>query len=460
MKNQTSVFVRFGIASLAILLLLGGFSAVAFAQGGNGSISGTVTDPKGLAVTDANVVVKNVDTGVATPLPTNSAGVYTAPYLQPGNYEISATKSGFETASQTMIVLHVGDKLTIDLQLPLQGQTSTITVTTEAPLVETEKTESSQTVSENQVSGLPLVTRRWENFALLTPAVTTDGTSGLTSFRGLSSLYNGNSVDGANNTQAFFSEARGRAIIVTYVYSPDSIKEFQVASSNYSAEFGQAAGGTVNAVTRSGTNDLHGDLFWNFRYPTLNALDPFGKARGTLTQTVHQQNQFGGSVGAPIIKDKLWFFGTYDGFRKSNPILYLSTTSNATINGFTCPGSVSATTACRVPTSAPVVCLRFTFARSSRSWAHESWVSAWRSTTRVFASSRSRSASCCCTAASFDCSDATNEGCAVGECGLGGAACWGDAPLAGPATNNAAASHAHASVRDVSRIRASTATST
>jgi hypothetical protein len=342
MKNQTSVFVRFGIASLAILLLLGGFSAVAFAQGGNGSISGTVTDPKGLAVADANVVVKNTGTGVATPLPTNSSGLYTAPYLQPGNYEISATKSGFETASQTMIVLHVGDKLTIDLQLPLQGQTSTITVTTEAPLVETEKTESSQTVSENQVSGLPLVTRRWENFALLTPAVTTDGTSGLTSFRGLSSLYNGNSVDGANNTQAFFSEARGRAIIVTYVYSPDSIKEFEVASSNYSAEFGQAAGGTVNAVTRSGTNDLHGDLFWNFRYPTLNALDPLGKARGTLTQTVHQQNQFGGSVGTPIIKDKLWFFGTYDGFRKSNPILYLSTTPNSVINAFVCPATATA----------------------------------------------------------------------------------------------------------------------
>ena len=142
MRNQRSVFTRFGVVSLAILLLLGGFSVAAFAQGGNGSISGTVTDPKGLGVADANVVVKNTETGVATPLPTNSAGVYTAPYLQPGNYEISATKSGFETASQTMIVLHVGDKLTIDLQLPLQGQTSTITVTTEVPLVETEKTES------------------------------------------------------------------------------------------------------------------------------------------------------------------------------------------------------------------------------------------------------------------------------------------------------------------------------
>jgi hypothetical protein len=193
------------------------------------------------------------------------------------------------------------------------------------------------------VDGLPLVARRWENFVLLTPAVTTDGTSGLSSFRGISGLYNGNSVDGANNTQAFFSEARGRAIIVAYVYSPDSVKEFEVAASNYSAEYGQAAGGVVNAVTKSGGNQLHGDLFYDLRYPSLNALDPLGKHNGVFTQTVHQQNQFGGSVGGPIIKDKLFFFGTYDGFRKVNPILYLSSTPTAAINAFVCPAGVTAT---------------------------------------------------------------------------------------------------------------------
>jgi len=96
-------------------------------------------------------------------------------------------------------------------------------------------------------------------------------------------------------------------------------------------------------VTRSGTNNLHGDLFYNLRYPTLNALDPVGKSRGIFTQTVHQQNQFGGSIGAPIMKDKLFFFGTYDGFRKVNPILYTSSASNSTINGFACPAAASAT---------------------------------------------------------------------------------------------------------------------
>jgi len=315
----------------------------AMAQTATGTITGTVTDPQGLAMADVSVGVHNIDTGIQTPYPTNASGLYVAPYLQPGNYEVTATKTGFETVVNKGIVLHVGQTLTINIEMPLQAQQASITVTEEAPLIETEKTEESQVVSENQVEGLPMVARRWENFVLLTPAVTTDGSSGLSSFRGISGLYNGNSVDGANNTQAFFSEARGRAIIVAYVYSADSIKEFEVAASNYSAEYGQAAGGVVNAVTKSGGNELHGDLFYNLRYPSLNALDPLGKSQGILTQTVHQQNQFGGSVGGPIIKDKLFFFGTYDGFRKVNPILYTSTSKPSGIEAFQCPATASAT---------------------------------------------------------------------------------------------------------------------
>jgi hypothetical protein len=349
MRHQTSVFVRLWVASLAILLILGGFSAAAFAQGGTGTITGTVTDPKGLAVPDAKVSILITDTGIERPLATTDAGVYTATFLQPGHYQVSVSKDGFSTWVRKDLILQVGQTLTIDAPLNVGTSVQQVTVTGEAPLIEPDRTEQSQTVSQNQVDGLPMVARRWENFVLLTPAVTTDGTSGLSSFRGISGLYNGNSVDGANNTQAFFSEARGRAIIVSYVYSPDSIREFEVSASNYSAEFGQAAGGVVNAVTKSGTNDLHGDLFWNLRYPDLNALDPLGKSKGIFTQTVHQQNQFGGSVGTPIVKDKLFFFGTYDGFRKVNPILYTSTTPTTStstvtgINDFTCPASATAT---------------------------------------------------------------------------------------------------------------------
>jgi len=341
---RTSVFA----VGLGLLTLILFSSFRTFAQTATGAITGTVTDPNGLAMGDVAITVHNDDTGVDTALTTNDAGIYNAPYAQPGNYEVTASKTGFQNTVTKGISLHVGDRITINLQMPLQTQQATVTVTESAPLIETQKSSSEQAVDQNLVDGLPLVTRRWEQFTLLTPGVTTDGTGGLTSFRGISALYNGNNVDGANNTQAFFSEARGRSIIVTYVYSPDSVREFQVSTSNYSAEYGQAAGGVVNAVTRSGTNQLHGDLFYDLRYPSLNALDPLAKSRGTLTQTVHQQNHFGGSAGGPVIKDKLFFFGTYDGFRKVNPILYTSTTPfNTTgttvgINQFVCPATATA----------------------------------------------------------------------------------------------------------------------
>jgi outer membrane receptor protein involved in Fe transport len=334
----TCVFALFLFAIVSVATL-----PVSKAQTATGGISGIVTDPNGLATADAAVTVKNTDTGAETTYTSNGAGLYAAPYLQPGHYEVSVSKAGFTTVTFQNVVVHVGDTLTLDAKLPLQSQSTSITVTDETPLLESNKTSQEQVVSETLVDGLPIAARRWENFVLLTPAVTTDGNSGLSSFRGISGLYNGNSVDGANNTQAFFSEARGRAIIVSYVYSADSIQEFQVSNSNYSAEYGQAAGGVVNAVTKSGTNQWHGDLFYDLRYPDLNALDPFSKTRGIFTQTVHQQNQFGGSTGGPIVKDKLFFFGTYDGFRKVNPILYTSTTPTPTINGFVCPTAVDPT---------------------------------------------------------------------------------------------------------------------
>jgi hypothetical protein len=339
MELSLSKVILFAICLFAASL----WPQAAMAQTATGSITGAVTDPSGLPIPDAAILVRNADTNTQTHYSTNNVGVYVAPYVQPGNYAVTTGKQGFQTVLHQNVVVHVGEIVTINVRMPVQGSTTSVTVTEQAPVLELDKTEQSQTVSQNQVEGLPIANRRWENFVLLTPAVTTDGNSGLSSFRGLSSLYNGNSVDGANNSQAFFSEARGRAIIVSYVYSADSIREFQVATSNYSAELGQAAGGVVNAVTKSGTNQLHGDLFYNLRYPDLNALDPLGKSHGIFTQTVHQQNQFGGSVSAPIIKDKLFFFGTYDGFRKVNPILYTSTQPNSTIAGFACPLNVTAT---------------------------------------------------------------------------------------------------------------------
>jgi hypothetical protein len=330
---------RFRAFMLAVLCLAGLFASVALAQTtGAGTINGTVTDASTSVVPDVTVVVKNTNTGVERTYATSSGGIYTAQFMQPGNYQITATKNGFAKVVRTDLTLQVGQTLTINLQLPVQSTTETVTVTGEANVVDTEKTEVSQVISQTQKENLPLAGRRWESFALLTPNVTTDGGSGLVSYRGISGLYNSSSVDGTNNSQAFFSETKGRTTI-PYIYSMDSIQEFQVTASNYSAELGQAAGGVVNAVTKSGTNAIHGDLFYYLRYPTLNALDPIQKSLGNSTQPIHQQQQFGGSVGGPIIKDKLFYFFTYDGSRKVNPITY---TPGTTKFPLACPAQVSA----------------------------------------------------------------------------------------------------------------------
>jgi Carboxypeptidase regulatory-like domain/TonB dependent receptor len=320
--------------------MLAGATGV-FAQiAGQGSITGTVIDPSGAVVPNASVVVHDTDTGADRAVSTNADGIYTATFLQIGHYEVTVSKPGFSKVQRGGIVLEVGRSLSIDFNLTVQAGAESVLVVSETPIVDADKTEVSQGVSRGLVENLPIVGRRWDNFVLLTPGVTTDG--GMVAYRGISGLYNNNSVDGANNNQAFFSEARGRST-VPYTYSIDSIQEFQVSASNYSAEFGQAAGGVVNAVTKSGTNALHGDLFYYLRYPSLNSLDPINKAAGILTQGVHQQQQFGGSVGGAAIKNKLFYFLTYDGSRKVFPVSYTSTafptTSSPNLN---CPAVITA----------------------------------------------------------------------------------------------------------------------
>ena len=327
-----------------IQMVLGLFALVScasalFAQSaGSGTITGTVKDPAGAFVVSAGVLVHNPETGIDRAVETNADGLYSATFLQPGPYEVTVSKAGFAKLVRTGLTLQVGQTLTVDVQLQIQTTSDTVTVSGEAAIVDPSKTDVSQVVSTGFVNNLPIAGRRWESFVLLTPNVTTDGGSGLISYRGISGLYNSTAVDGANNSQALFSETRGRATGIPYVYSQDSIQEFQVSSANYSAEMGQAAGGITNAVTKSGTNAIHGDLFYYLRYPSWNALDPMAKSQGIYTQPIHQQQQFGGSVGGAIIKDKLFYFFTYDGSRKVNPILYTSTVKYP----LACPAQVNA----------------------------------------------------------------------------------------------------------------------
>ena len=325
---------------------------------GSGAIAGTLTDTGGALVSNATVVITNLDTGAVRTVTSNGAGQYTAPFLQPGHYEVVLGGGSFAKVDRKNIVVTVGDTLGLDVILPAASVTTEVIVNVEEPVLDTAKTEVSQTIDQNLVGNLPVNGRRYDNFVLLTTNVVPDGSSGILSFRGISGLYNENLVDGTNNNQAFFSEARGRASGAPYVYSEDSIREFAASASGYSAEFGESAGGIINAVTKSGSNALHGDLFYYLRYPALNALDPYNKwqalhngaTSALLSPTIHQQQQFGGSVGGAIIKDKLFYFFTYDGYRKVNPIFYTSSTSAATLASYaatpsaTCPTAAYAAT--------------------------------------------------------------------------------------------------------------------
>ena len=288
----------------------------------------------------ADVSIRNTDTNDRAQTQSNDAGVYVAPFLQPGHYEVQAAKTGFAAVLRKDLTLQVGQTLTINFSLAVQTTQEVVRSPARRRWWIPRRPRTRRWSATSAVSNLPIAGRRWDNFVLLTPNVTTDGTSGLVSYRGISGLYNSNTVDGANNNQAFFSEARGRANSGAYVYSMDSIQEYQVSASNYSAELGQAAGGVVNAVTKSGANDFHGDLFYYLRYPTWNALDPYPKSQGIYSQPIHQWQQFGGSVGGPIVKDKLFYFGTYDGSRKVNPITYTSSIYSASVQRACLPGAV------------------------------------------------------------------------------------------------------------------------
>ncbi len=305
---------------------------------GLGSISGVVRDSAGAIIPNATITVTNAGTGARRSLVTNSEGFYEAGFLQPGRYEVVLSGgTSFGTVDQKNIPVTVGAATTVDATLPAATVTTEVQVNADQTLIDTEKVEQSQVIDQQLVSNVPVNSRRFESFVLLTPNVVPDGTTGLLAYRGISGVYNTNIVDGANNNQQFFSEARGRSIGAPYVFPVDAIQEFESSATGYSAELGGAAGGIINAISKSGTDSLHGDVYEYYRTPGWNALDPYNKFQGRsannpiyLSQPVKVQNEFGVSVGGPIKSDKLFFHFTYDGYRKITPIVYTSTFNSAT----------------------------------------------------------------------------------------------------------------------------------
>lgn len=300
--------LKFCVISLAVVAA---FSLAASAQTASGELLITVTDPSGAVVTNAEVIVTGAETGnVARSLVTNGQGIATAPLLKPGPYDISVAATGFDKLIRKGIVVHVGDVL--DLRFSLQtGATSTaVTVVGQAPLVEDKSGTLTQVMNERQIIGLPLNGRDYLQLAnLAAGAVPSRGTRDQTfSAYGNGGLQNAFLLDGARNVNYL----RGLDNRTRDMLRPplDALSEFNVQTSNYSAEFGASAGAVVNAVTKSGTNQIHGSAYDFLRNDNLDASDFFATS---THKPLLVQNQFGGSLGGPIIKDRAWIFGAYEG---------------------------------------------------------------------------------------------------------------------------------------------------
>jgi hypothetical protein len=299
-----------------LLLLIA--AADGLAQSSTGTIAGTVTDSAGGSVPGASVKVKNLGTGLARATVSGPGGGFTFPLLPVGRYEIGAELSGFSPARVPEVTVSVGGDVTLTLRLSM-ATASSVLVTSETPLVETTRSQSSSVVNETSIANLPTNGRNFIDFVLTTPGVTKDPRQGDISFAGQRGTLNSLVIDGANNDNTFFGQALGRTGSgrAPYQFSQDAVKEFQVNRNAYSAEFGRAGGAVINVVTKSGTNDFHGSAFEFYRDRALNANDYVNVINSRAKSNYHY-NQFGASLGGPILRDRLFFFANYDGQRNTN----------------------------------------------------------------------------------------------------------------------------------------------
>ncbi len=284
------------------------------------ALAGTVKDPSQSVVPRATVFVKNRQTGFTWKTQTSDVGLYHFS-LPVGNYDATFAAPGFQSVKHTDLLLTVGAAVTIDVELALEGAAAALTVVAGIPVVETARTSISTTVTSEAVVGLPVNGRNFLDFAVLSPGVVRDARAGDLSFEGQRGPSNSLLVDGVDSNNLFFGQALGRAGFRPYTFSIDSVQEFQINTNGFTAETGRAIGGVINVVTKSGANTFHGSVFEFYRDRALNAPTFFENKAGIPKQSYHF-NQFGGTLGGPLIRDTLFFFGSYDGQRNqtSQPV--------------------------------------------------------------------------------------------------------------------------------------------
>jgi outer membrane receptor protein involved in Fe transport len=309
-------------ASFLLGVFLGAMLAPrASAQTTTGSVSGSVTDTSGAVIRGAAVAVRNVDTGAVRSATSNDDGIFTVPLLTPGTYEVTGEASGFGAGRVGNVVVAIGSDANVRLVLEPAGVQAAVTVSAEAPLIEITKSSVSSVVNERMIENLPTNGRNFIDFVLSTPGVVRDEARlGDIVFAGQRGTLNSLIVDGSDNNNTFFGQALGRTGSgrAPYQFSADAVKEFQVNMNAYSAEYGRAGGAVINVVTKSGTNDFHGSAFYFYRDKDIKSKD-YIDVFNHRPEAPYHFDQFGASLGGPIVRDRLFFFANYDGQRNTTP---------------------------------------------------------------------------------------------------------------------------------------------
>jgi len=345
------------VVALGVFLAIGilCFTSVpANAQVTGATLSGTVTDASGAVISGAQVSIKDSATGSTHDFTSDSAGLYTAPNLAPGSYEVRVTASGFSTAVQSNLTLGVGAQQQLNFSLKVGQASTTVEVTEAAPQIDLTSSALSGQVEAETVRELPLNGRDWTSLAALQPGVKpietqmsyatsargNRGFGGELTISGQRSTFNNYRIDGIT-VNDYAMAAPGNTIGV--VLGVDAIEEFQVLTGGFPAEYGRATGGVVNAISRTGTNQFHGAVYEFLRNSALDSRDYFTRALGNPVPPF-KRNQFGVSAGAPIIKDKLFVFADYEGLRQSKGVSQTTTTFSNTarqgiISGMSVPAA-------------------------------------------------------------------------------------------------------------------------
>ena len=315
-----SGMLRRCLTLLFLLALTTSVSRPLWAQSATGSIEGVVVDQSGAALPGVSVTLKEAATGIQREAVTETNGLFRMPNLPVGVYAVKADLTGFASRTQDDLRLTIGQTLTLRIEMGVAGVAETVNVSAESPILETTRSNVSSTVDEIAVQNLPVNGRNFIDFALLTPGVTRDVRTGDISFAGQRGTLNSLVVDGADNNNTFFGQSAGRTGSgrAPYQFSQDAVKEFQVNSNSFSAEYGRAGGAVINVVTKSGTNEPHGSVFEFFRDKALNANNAINVLNNRAKSPYHY-HQFGGTLGGPLRRDRDFFFFNYDGQRNTQP---------------------------------------------------------------------------------------------------------------------------------------------